>query len=101
MMDWTPLEHLGITLCFVMLGYLLADHAGVLVGTALGSGIFLGRGHAQNEQRTIHNYYLNQRDLAPWWCGFDRRSIDVGSVLDVACPVVGGGVVAYCLLLWF
>ena len=54
-------------------------------------GFWLGREHAQAEQRCIQNYYGNKRANAPWYCGFEARAWDYHSFVNNLClPILVG-----------
>ena len=48
---------------------------------------YVGREHAQAEQRVISKHYGNKRADTPWWCGFERRAWTVKGVMDWLVPV--------------
>lgn len=58
-----------------------------LLGGALMVGVYLGREHAQAEQRWIEEYGFGRRVNMPWWGGFDWRVWNLKSVLDWALPL--------------
>ena len=49
---------------------------------------YLGREHAQAEQRCISKYYGNQRINSPWYCGFEYRAWNIKSMFDWVIPLI-------------
>ena len=76
--------HTLITLSIIMVAWFFGynqEAAGVTVA------FYIGREHAQAEQRTIEHNYFDQRDYAPWWCGFEPRAWNSKSLLDWIGPL--------------
>ena len=88
-MDLTPLEHAAIAIILTAIGWACGD---IYAGATAGIFLFLGREHAQAEQRNICSNYDNRRSNAPWNVGFQLRAWDVASVLDLAAPAVAVGI---------
>lgn len=94
--DRTNFEHaayavamqLGVMAIFGWLHF----YAALAAGTALGIGFFVGREHAQAEQRLANRY------ADPVWPAFDMRMWDWNSRWDLIFPAVACGVVAVLLL---
>lgn len=59
-----------------------------LLGGALMVGVYLGREHAQAEQRWIERYAKWRRAGLPWWGGFDARVWNTKSLSDWLLPLV-------------
>jgi len=81
----------GIVALIIMV---LAMYLGIAayVGIAL-SFFFIGREHAQAEQRGISRFYGNKRANAPWYVGFELRSWNLDSFLrDLLLPIAICGI---------
>lgn len=76
--------HSVIALVIVSVAYLLGIHVYVSLAVAC---FYIGREHAQAEQRVISRHYGNKRPNAPWWCGFERRAWTAKGMLDLVLPV--------------
>lgn len=77
--------HAVITAVMTSVSYFFDFH----VYAALAATCFyIGREHAQAEQRVISQHYGNKRANAPWWCGFEYRAWTVKGVLDWVLPLV-------------
>ena len=96
-MDLTPLEHVGIALACTGIGTVCRN---TWAGAMIGIGLFIGREHAQAEQRVIQGFYDNHRANAPWYCGFEFRAWDLGSILDWSCPAVATILAALAFTYW-
>ena len=77
--------HVVITAAIVIAAYFLGLHVYASLAAAC---FYMGREHAQAEQRVISKYYGNKRSNAPWWCGFEQRAWTVKGVLDWVLPLV-------------
>jgi hypothetical protein len=84
--DWTPIEH-GI-IAIIIQALVVWFNGDVWIGGLAGSLVFVGREHAQAEQRCIQKFYENHRANAPWHCGFQGRSWDASSICDVFVPIL-------------
>ena len=72
------------------------DYTAVLAaGTMLGIGFFLGREHAQAEDR-----WQDEWGKGTVWNAFDLRKWDAGSVMDLVFPVVVCGAIFWVLILF-
>jgi hypothetical protein len=100
MIDLTPLEHVGLAIVPTLIGWVFGNP---VAGACFGIALFIGREHAQGEQRAIQRFYNNTRSAAPWFCGFEWRAWkdDKGSLLDFACPAVVCIGLAVALVYWF
>lgn len=64
----------------------------ILIGLpAWGGGLvsiafYLGREHAQAEQRIIQNRYAGRRADAPWWAGFHPAAWNRAALIDLLAP---------------
>lgn len=96
-MDWTPAQHALIALACAGIGWICGS---VEAGAAFGAALFIGREHTQAEYRWIERYGNGKRDNMPIWGGVDPRVWDMGSLLDVAAPVLAGAVLLGGLYLW-
>ena len=76
--------HVVITVAITIAAYFLGLHAYASLAAAC---LYIGREHAQAEQRVISKYYGNKRANAPWWCGFEYRAWTAKGILDWALPV--------------
>jgi hypothetical protein len=85
-MNASTLAHAGYSLLMMAAVWLLTGNA--LAGGLLGIGFFAGREHAQAEYRAIASFYDGKRENMPDWAGFMPRSWDLGSVMDLAAPIV-------------
>lgn len=56
-------------------------------GMLMAALFYLGREHAQAEQRVISQHYGNKRANAPWWCGFEYRAWTFKGMLDWVLPL--------------
>lgn len=76
--------HALITLVVTTIAWFFGYHqeASVII-----LSFYVGREHAQAEQRTIEYNYFDQRDYAPWWCGFEPRAWNIKSMLDWIGPL--------------
>jgi hypothetical protein len=92
-MDLTPLEHGLIAVVCTGIGMVCGD---IYAGAAFSIALFIGREHAQAEQRNIQSNYGNRRANAPWHVGCQTRAWDTGSVLDVVVPVAVA--ITFCLI---
>ena len=64
----------------------------------LASGFFVGREHAQAEQRGIQKFYGNKRANAPWYVGLEDVSWDSDSfVNDLVYPILFGLLTIYTI----
>jgi len=77
--------HSVIALVVVSVAYVLGIHVYASLATAC---VYMGREHAQAEQRVISQYYGNKRANAPWWCGFEYRAWTVKGMLDWVLPLI-------------
>ena len=89
-MDLTPLEHAAIAVILTAIGWACGD---IYAGAAAGIFLWIGREHAQAEQKNIQRNYNNLRSSAPWHVGFQLRAWDVASVCDVLVPTVAVGII--------
>ena len=71
--------HVVITAAITIAAYFLGLHIYASLAAAC---FYIGREHAQAEQRVISQHYGNKRASAPWWCGFERRAWNAKSVVD-------------------
>lgn len=76
--------HVVITAAMVIAAYSLGLHVYASLAVAC---FYIGREHAQAEQRVISQHYGNKRANAPWWCGFERRAWTAKGMLDLVLPV--------------
>lgn len=84
-------EHSLITFGVVLIATLFGCG---LLGLLLMSGIWLGREHAQAEQRCIQKYYENKRANAHWYCGFELIAWDYHSFVNNMClPILLGSLI--------
>ena len=77
--------HVIITAAITIAAYFLGLHVYASLAAVC---FYIGREHAQAEQRVINQYYGNKRANAPWWCGFERRAWNSKSVVDWLGPLV-------------
>lgn len=77
--------HVVITAAITIAAYFFGLH--VYVSLALAC-FYIGREHAQAEQRVICQHYGNKRSNAPWWCGFEYRAWTTKGMLDWVLPLV-------------
>lgn len=64
------------------------------LGVVAGSGIFIGREHAQAEYRWIETYGHHLRANMPWWGGFDPEVWGLKSHLDWITPLAATTIAA-------
>lgn len=76
--------HVVITAAITIVAYFLGFHVCASLAAAC---FYIGREHAQAEQRVINQHYSNKRANAPWWCGFERRAWTAKGILDWVLPV--------------
>ena len=79
------LEHSAYALLFMTIIGLLTGNW--FAGACFGSAFFLGREHAQAENRVIEHFYKGKRANMPWNGGFEPRGWDLKSVLDFVLPI--------------
>lgn len=77
--------HAVITAAITIAAYFLGLHVYASLAAAC---FYIGREHAQAEQRVISQCYGNQRVNAPWWCGFEQRAWTVKGMLDWVLPLI-------------
>jgi hypothetical protein len=90
-LDWTPLQHVAISVlaqAITWISIVKYCTIGWWIGAVIGSLIFIVREHTQAEYRWIENYGERCRANLPWWGWADKRIWDLGSILDVACPLI-------------
>ena len=76
--------HVIITAAITIAAYFLGLHVYASLAVVC---FYMGREHAQAEQRVISQHYSNKRANAPWWCGFERRAWTAKGILDWVLPV--------------
>ena len=84
MRDYTPLEHLVIALVIMTAVGVFTDNWAA--GACLGSGIFIGREHAQAEYRWMYMRKLC-RTGAETLGAFNPKVWNLNSFMDVALPL--------------
>lgn len=77
--------HVVITAAIVIAAYFFDLHVFASLASAC---FYMGREHAQAEQRAISQYYGNKRANAPWWCGFELRAWTAKGMLDWILPLM-------------
>lgn len=77
--------HVVITAAITIAAYFFGLHVYASLAAAC---FYIGREHAQAEQRVISQHYGNKRASAPWWCGFERRAWTAKGMLDWLLPLV-------------
>ena len=77
--------HVVITVAITIAAYFLGLHVHASLVAAC---FYMGREHAQAEQRVINQRYINKRASAPWWCGFEYRAWTVKGILDWILPLI-------------
>jgi len=79
-------NHAITTLLLIVIASILGIQLFIALAITM---FFVGREHAQAEQRGISRYYENKRAIAPWYVGFERRSWDLDSfVIDLLLPIL-------------
>lgn len=76
--------HVVITAAITIAAYFFSLHVYASLAVAW---FYIGREHAQAEQRVISRHYDNKRTNAPWWCGFEYRAWTIKGLLDWALPL--------------
>ena len=71
--------HVVITAAVTFAAYFLGLHVYASLAAVC---FYMGREHAQAEQRVISRHYGNKRANATWWCGFEYRAWTVKGMLD-------------------
>lgn len=79
-------EHSAYALLFMAIVGLLTSNW--FAGACFGSAFFVGREHAQAENRVIEHFYEGKRANMPWYGGFEPRGWDLKSVLDFGLPII-------------
>lgn len=77
--------HVIITAAMAIAAYFFGLHVYALLATAC---FYIGREHAQAEQRVISQHYGNKRANAPWWCGFEYRAWTVKGMLPLMVFII-------------
>lgn len=81
----------------IQIGLGLASGNWLLAGLA-GAAVFIGREHAQAEQRWIERFGLGRRANMPWWGGFDVRVWNRKSLLDWIAPIAATLIIAFAIV---
>lgn len=76
--------HVVITAAITIAAYFYGLHVYASLAAAC---FYMGREHAQAEQRVISKYYDNKRASSPWWCGFELIGWTTKGVLDWILPL--------------
>lgn len=76
--------HVVITAAITIAAYFFGLH---VYASLAATCFYMGREHAQAEQRVVSQHYGNKRANAPWWCGFERRAWTAKGILDWVLPV--------------
>lgn len=85
-MDLSPLYH-GLMAIAVQIVYGIVT-GDFITGGVLASGFFIGREHAQAEERIIKSHYDGKRSNMPALGGLKIKAWNVPSFLDLVVPIL-------------
>lgn len=94
-MNTTHLEHTLVAVAIQLIYVMLTNDW--CIGAVAGSFFFIGREHAQAEDRWICRFSTKGRETAPFYCGLDPRVWykELDAILDWVIPTITVVIIAY------